>query len=90
VISPGRTELAHQSPTASRQQKVAVAVIGLAMAARIARDRRTYERVIIFALVLAAAVSLARDNQARSLARLAAWDKRRTLAGQRHVKAPRS
>jgi hypothetical protein len=56
-----------------------MAMIGGAAAARIARDRRTYERVIIFALVLAAAAGMARDNQARSLARLAAWDKRRTL-----------
>jgi hypothetical protein len=43
---------------------------------RLARDRRTYEHVIVVAIGLAAAASLARDNQSRSLARLAAWDKR--------------
>jgi hypothetical protein len=53
-----------------------VVVIGLAAAVRLARDRRTYEHVIVVAIGLAAAASLARDNQSRSLARLAAWDKR--------------
>jgi hypothetical protein len=51
-------------------------VIGLAAAARLARDRRTYERVIVVAIGLAAVARMARDNQSRSLARLAAWDKR--------------
>jgi hypothetical protein len=72
-----------QSPSASRQPKMVMAMIGGAAAARIARDRRTYERMIIFALVLAAAAGLARDSQARSVARLAAWDNRRTLRDHR-------
>jgi hypothetical protein len=79
VISRTPAGTVSQSPSASRPPKVVMAMIGGAAAARIARDRRTYERVIIFALVLAAAAGIARDNQARSVARLAAWDKRRTL-----------
>jgi len=67
---------APRSPSAGRQPKVVVAMIGAAAAARIARDRRTYERLIVFALVLAAAAALARENQARSQERLAAWVKR--------------
>jgi hypothetical protein len=51
-------------------------MIGGAAAARIARDRRTYERLIVFALVLAAAAALARENQARSQERMVAWLKR--------------
>jgi hypothetical protein len=53
-----------------------VAMIGGAAAVRIARDRHTYERLIVFALVLAAAAALARENQARSQERMVAWLKR--------------
>ena len=90
VISSGPTGLAHKSPEVSRHGKVVAAAIGVTAAARIARDRRTYERLILLAIVLAAAVGMARAGQVRSIARLAAWDKQRTLAERRKVKAPRS
>jgi hypothetical protein len=80
VISRVPAGLVHQSPTASGQPKVVMAMIGLAAAARIVRDRRTYERVVIFAIVVAAAAGLARENQARSRARLVAWYQR-TMGG---------
>jgi hypothetical protein len=72
-----------QSPAVSRRPKVVMAVVGLAAAARMAGDRRTHERVILIAIVLAAAVGLARAGQTQSRARLTAWDRRRTLAEQR-------
>jgi hypothetical protein len=77
VISHAPTGLAHQPPAASRHPKMAMAMIGAAAAARIARDRRTYERLIVIALVLAAVAALARENQARSQERLVAWLKQR-------------
>jgi hypothetical protein len=67
-----------------------MAVIGLTAAARMARDRRTHERVILLAIVLAAAVDVAREGKVRSVTRLIAWDRQRTLAQKRQVKAPRS
>jgi hypothetical protein len=76
VISLAPAGLAQHPPSASRQPKLVIAMIGAAAAARIARDRRTYERLIVIALVLAAAAALARENQARSQERLAAWLKR--------------
>lgn len=69
---------------------MALAVIGVTVAARIVRDRQTYERVILLAIVLAAAVGIARGGEVRSIARLIAWDKRQTLAEQRRAEASRS
>jgi len=59
-----------------------MAMIGLALAARLARDSRTYEYVIMVVIGVAAAASLGRASGARSFARLAAWDKRRNPNGQ--------
>ena len=76
MISRAPAGPAPRSPSAGRQPKVVVAMIGGAAAVRIARDRHTYERLIVFALVLAAAAALARENQARSQERMVAWLKR--------------
>jgi len=86
VMSTGPSGSAHKPPDLSRQQKAALAVIGVTAAARIVRDRRTYERVVLVALVLAAVAGLARAGQAHSIARLIAWDKQRTLAELRRAK----
>jgi len=80
MISRGPAGLTHQAPAASRSPKMIMAMIGAAAAARIARDRRTYERLIVGAIVLAAAAGMARASQARSQERMAAWLKR-TLNG---------
>jgi hypothetical protein len=84
------TGLAYKSPTAGRRQNTVLAVIGVTAATRIVRDRRTYERVILLAIALAAAAGIARAGQARSMARLIAWDRRQTLAEQRRAEASRS
>jgi len=89
VISSGPTGLASKPPDASRRQRAVLAAIGVTAAARIVRDRRTYERVILLAIVLAAAAGMARASQLRSIARLIAWDKQRRLAEQRRAGAHR-
>jgi hypothetical protein len=89
VISSGPTGSAPKPPDANRRQKVVLAAIGATAAARIVRNRRTYERVILLAIVLAAAAGIARASQLRSIARLIAWDKQRTLAEQRRAGAHR-
>jgi hypothetical protein len=48
------------------------------MAARMARDTRTYEPAIIAVIAIVAVAGLGRASRARSFARLAAWDKRRS------------
>ncbi len=90
MISGAPAGLAHQPPAASGQPAVVMAMIGVAVAARIARDPRTYERLLVFAIAAAAAAGLARESQARSMARLIAWDKQRAMRELRRVKAPRS
>ena len=64
-------------------------MIGLALAARLARDTHTYEPAIIAVIALAAAAGLGRASRARSFARLAAWDKRRRAANQLHGREAR-
>jgi hypothetical protein len=90
VISSDPAGSAHQSLAVNRPPKVVMAVIGLTAAARMARDRRTQERVILLTIVLAAAVGVAREGKVRSVTRLIAWDRQQALAQQRQVKAPRS
>ena len=65
-----------------------MAVIGLALAAHLARDSRTYQHVIMAVIGVAAVAGLGRASQTRSFARIAAWDKRRNLNGQ-HVSKTR-
>lgn len=49
-------------------------------------SRRFHEHVIVGVIVVAALVGLARENQARSLARLAAWNKQQDLRHQHTAK----
>jgi hypothetical protein len=67
-----------------------MAMIGLALAARLARDSRTREHVIMAVIVLAAVRGLAQANRARVFARLVAWDKRQTLREHRVPKIRRA
>lgn len=90
MTSSDPTSSARKSPKASGRQKAILAAIVVRAAARIALDRRTHERVIMVALVVAAAAGLAHAGGARSIARLIAWDKQKTLAEQRRAETSRS
>src|SRR6266516_7042235 len=68
---------------ANSQHHGIMAVIGLALAARLARDSRSYQHVIMVVIGVVAVAGLGRASGARSFARLAAWDKRRNPSGQR-------
>jgi hypothetical protein len=59
----------------SRQQGAVWLGVGLATLAHVLRSRRFRVQVIIGVIGLAALVRIARENQAATLARLAAWDK---------------
>jgi hypothetical protein len=72
---------------ASRRRDAVIVVIGLAAVARLPWDSRTQQHAIMLAIGLAAAAALARENQARSLARLVAWDQRQNLRQSRVLKA---
>jgi hypothetical protein len=51
------------------------------------RSRRFYERVIAFAVVVAALAGISRENRASTMARLTAWDKRQVQRLERKAKA---
>ncbi len=55
-----------------------VVIVGLGLAARLARDPRTHAAVIVTVIAVAALAAMGRDSRAQSFARLAAWDKRRS------------
>src|SRR6266496_3905785 len=83
VTPRGPAGPARRSRWANSQHHGIMAVIGLALAARLARDSRSHKLVIMAVIGLAAMAGLGRASQARSFARLAAWDQRRKLSGQR-------
>ena len=75
--SPATPGAARQPPGASSGHRMSMVVIGLAVAARIMRDPRTYETAIVIGLGVAAVAGLGKASRTNSFARLAAWDKRR-------------
>ena len=76
--------------TANCGHREAMAVIGLALAAHLARDSRTYQHVIMAVIGITALAGLGRASQTHSFARLAAWDKGRNLNGHRVAKTGRA
>jgi hypothetical protein len=62
-------------------------MVGLGVASRVARDARTHEAVIMVAIMVAVAVAVARSSEAKSVARLAAWDRKQTARAVHKVKS---
>jgi hypothetical protein len=60
----------------AQDRKVAVLVIGLALLARTARHRRTFQFVIVSAIAVAAVAGMAREGQTQSFERMANWIRR--------------
>ena len=65
-----------------RQRRTIVASVELTALARHLASRRFMAQVITGAIALAAVAELLRENQARSVARLVAWDRKRHLRDQ--------
>ena len=89
VTSPAASAASQPQETSSGHN-VSMVVIGLAVVARLMRDPRTYEAAIVVVIAVAAAAGLGRASQAHSLARLAAWDKRRNATERRMLKPGKS
>jgi hypothetical protein len=79
ATTAGRRELARPG---GRQRRTIVASVELAALARHLASRRFMTHVITGAIVVAAVAELMRENQARSIARLVAWDQKRRLGDQ--------
>jgi hypothetical protein len=74
TVTPHAAGPARQPQGASSDHRLAMVVIGLAVAARMARVPRSYETAIVVVIAVAAVAGLGRASPARSFARLAAWD----------------
>ena len=57
-----------------RSTKMALVVIALGIASRVARDQRTHEALIVIAIVAAVAAAGAKESGNKSMARLKALD----------------
>ena len=62
-------------------------MIALATVIHMLRSRRFYERLFGFAVVVAALARISKENQASTMARLAAWDKRQVERLEHKAKA---
>ena len=83
IAAAGTHGSAPRSRVASRKYRRVMFRIGLGLVL----SRPFHEVVIAGVIGLAALAGLARENQARTRARLAAWDKRQNLRYERTVKA---
>ena len=81
--------IGQQPPARSRSHRAAWVTVGLVTVVHLARDRRVQAVAVAWAIGLAALGRLGRDNQRRTLARLAAWDRRITQRVQRDAQRVR-
>jgi hypothetical protein len=72
---------------AVRHHRIVWFLIGLKVAGDVLRNRRTHELMIVGAIMVAALVHQARENKARILARLIAWDRRQRQTLRRRLPA---
>jgi hypothetical protein len=78
---------ARQAQAASANHHRAMRMIALATVAHMLRSRRFYQRLITIAVVVRALGQVGQENQASTMARLAAWDKRQVARAERKAKA---
>jgi hypothetical protein len=90
AVTPRAESAASQPGKANSGRHMSMVVIGLAMVARIMRDPRTHEAAIVAVIAVAAVTGLGKASRAKSFARLAAWDKRRTANELRKLKPGKS
>lgn len=64
----------------------ALRVVGLGLILHMLRSRRSYERAVFVAVVAGALAGMSKENQAKSIERLAAWVKRQDERVERKVK----
>jgi hypothetical protein len=86
AVTPQAAKAERQPQGTSTGHHVSMAMIGLAVAARVLRDKRTHETAILVVIAVAAARGLGKASRAKSFARLAAWDKRRSANELRKLK----
>ena len=82
----GSQDAGRRSQVPGRDDRATARLTSLALLGHMLRSRSFYERVVFAAIVLVALGKLGRENQARSFARLAAWNKRQVQRLERKAK----
>ena len=72
----GSQDAGRRPQVPGRDDRAAARLTGVALLGHMLRSRSLYERVAFAAIVLVALAKLGQENQARSFARLAAWNNR--------------
>ena len=85
AIAAGSSRSAAQPGDSGFDGQMALGLVGLAVVGHVLRSRRFYEKVAVAAIVLGALRGIGQDNQARTMARLQAWDKRQIQRMERRA-----
>lgn len=80
ITSQGRPQVP------GRDNRAGMRLTRLALLGHMLRSRTFYERMAFAGIVLAAMAKLGQENQARNVARLAAWNKRQVERLERKAK----
>jgi hypothetical protein len=75
-IAAASSRSAAQPEDSGFDGRAALGLVGLGMVGHVLRSRRFYEKVAVAVIVLGALKGIGQDNQASTMARLQAWDKR--------------
>jgi len=88
MAGPGGQKAAagHRLRAAGADHQAALRIVALATVAHVLRSRRFYQRVITIVIALGALRRIGQENQASTMARLAAWDKRQVQRLERKAK----
>ena len=91
MMAAGRGATGRQARAAGGGHRTALRVIALAAVAHMLRSRRFYARIVTVVIAVRALGQIGQENQASTVARLSAWDKRQVQRlerrAQRHVRA---
>jgi hypothetical protein len=87
MTAAGRGGPARRARAAGGGQRTAMRVIVLATLVHMLRSRRFYARVITVVVAVRALGQIGKENEASTMARLAAWDKRQVERVQRKAKS---
>jgi hypothetical protein len=86
AIAAGSSRSAAQPGDSGFEGQAALGLVGLGVVGHVLRSRRFYEKVAVAAIVLGALRGIGQDNQASTMARLQAWDKRQIQRIERKAK----
>jgi hypothetical protein len=86
TAGPGQKAASRGRPAGGADHRTAVRLIVLGAVVHLLRSRRFYQRLITVAIALGALGQIGQEDEASTMARLAAWDKRQIQRLERKAK----